>query len=198
MQEISDSFETGLATCTSKILDLLEISSTPIVLIDGPGASGKSTFAQKLQDEIFRSTQLAPRIIHMDDLYPGWEGLAAGSRYLHDQILFPLQSKKRADYQIWDWEQNQRGSTVEPGNGWRHFDGGNLLIVEGCGSLSKQTSEFADLRIWLDANREVRKQRWHNRDSGTFDEYFNSWELQESEFFQANDSQALADIVLTS
>lgn len=198
MQETHDNFDSGLITCAKKILDLLDQNPTPVILIDGQGASGKSTFAKLLQDEIFRETRLAPRVIHMDELYPGWDGLQAGSSYLHDVLLRPIAIRKVAHYQIWDWENGRRGSELEPGNGWREFSGGNLLIVEGCGSLSKANSELADLKIWISSDRTTRFSRWHERDQGKFDPYFVTWELQEQEFYKANDSELLADIKISN
>jgi len=76
----------------TELADLVIASgqNTPIVLIDGRAGSGKSTFAEKLQNLLFREGDSLPRIIHMDDLYPGWDGLAQGAEYLQRAILTPL------------------------------------------------------------------------------------------------------------
>lgn len=131
----------------------------------------------------------------MDDLYPGWEGLAAGSLYLFEQILKPLKLSGRAQWQRWDWTTDKRGG-ADPGNGWREFDGENLLIVEGCGSVTAQSSELADLTIWIEAERQTRKLRFEARDRGVFSNFWNSWSVQEDEFFQEQHSRELCQLTV--
>lgn len=191
-------FEEGLDAASKKLLELWELKSTPIVLIDGRAASGKSSFAEQLSDLLFKAGEAAPRIIHMDDLYPGWEGLREGSTYLHRKILEPLRSGVSAAWQIWDWQSSSRGNKNEPGNGWREFSGGTVLMVEGCGSLSKQTAQLADLRIWLECEAPERKRRFSERDQGSFDEFWGMWSAQEDEFYEAEKSKALADLVVSN
>ena len=182
-----------------KVLDLIcekqENGRLPVVLIDGRAGAGKSLFAKELSDAYFKLDNQAARIIAMDDLYPGWEGLALGSIYLHTNILRPLAQSKAATWQVWDWSKNQRGAN-DAVNGHREFSGGTALIVEGCGAISRLTSELADLTIWIEADSEVRRTRFNLRDSGKFDGYFSIWSAQEDEFYQKEKSQQLAQIVI--
>ena len=180
---------------TPRLLDLREKKPTPVVLIDGRAGSGKSTFARLLQGLVFQETKQSPKVIHMDDLYPGWEGLAAGSLYLVEQILKPLKLSGRAQWQRWDWTTDQRGGP-DPGNGWREFDGENLLIVEGCGSVAAQSAELADLTIWIESERQTRRQRFEARDRGVFSNFWNSWSVQEDEFFQEQHSRELCQLTV--
>jgi uridine kinase len=183
---------------TKQVLSLVEKVSNPIILIDGRAASGKSTLAASLQNAIFRELEQAPRVIHMDDLYPGWEGLRAGSQYLVQSILQPLRAGKTAHWQIWNWETGQRGSEAEVGNGWREFELQTPLIVEGCASLSRASKELSDLTLWLEVDRKTRRERWDRRDGEKFLEYWPIWETQEDEFYQVEKSKELADLVLTN
>jgi uridine kinase len=166
-------------------------------LIDGRAGSGKSTFARLLQDQVFRETKQSPKVIHMDDLYPGWEGLAQGSPYLVENILKPLKLIGKAQWQRWDWANDKRGGS-DPGNGWREFDGENMLIVEGCGSVTAQSAELADLTIWIEAERQTRKQRFEARDRGVFSNFWNSWSAQEDEFFQEQHSEQLCQLTVNN
>ncbi len=134
----------------------------------------------------------------MDDLYPGWEGLKEGSHYLKRNILNPLSQGRKASWQNWDWARGERGNPSERGNGWREFLGGNTLLIEGCGSISKLTSEAADLKIWVEASESDRRRRFHDRDSGLFDQYWSIWAAQEDEFYAAEKSKDLADLVISS
>lgn len=175
---------------TDKVLEQIDLGNiTPIVLIDGRSSSGKSTFAQSLQESLFRQGESLPRVIHMDDLYPGWEGLSLGADYLNRFILEPVTKKERASWQKWDWGQNQRGA-------WMEFSGGTPLIVEGCGALSDRSSKVAFLRIWLEATESVRQARWLDRE-GNLDN-FDMWAAQELDFYAREKSATLADVVITT
>lgn len=192
------SFREGLEAITKLALELADQIPTPIILIEGRAGSGKSTFAQQLRDSLFRQGEAAPVIVSMDELYPGWHGLKEGSLYLERYILFPLSQAKKANWQTWNWETGKRGNSQEPGNGWREFAGGNALIVEGCGSLSKQSAEMATVRIWIEAEGLIRRERFHDRDSGRFDEYWSVWAAQEDDFYSAERSRDLVDFVITN
>jgi uridine kinase len=180
-----------------RLLELRESKPTPIILIDGRAGSGKSTFARLLQDQVFQETRQSPKIIHMDDLYPGWEGLTQGSLYMVEQILKPLKQNAKAQWQRWDWTNSVRGGT-DPGNGWREFDGQNLLIVEGCGAVTAQSAELADLTIWIEAPRQTRRERFEARDRGVFSNFWASWSAQEDEFYQEHRSEQLCELTVTN
>jgi hypothetical protein len=189
-------FHQAIAAITKQVVGLVDKNPTPIVLIDGRAASGKSSLAAALKNQLFKELEQAPRLIHMDDLYPGWEGLIAGSHYLNQQILQPLKLGKTSSWQLWDWEKAQRGRSDEPGNGWREFAGGTPLIVEGCGSLSRVSAELADYRVWIETEQQVRHQRWLDRDGEKFNEFWHIWAAQEDEFYQQEKSSQLADLVI--
>jgi len=173
---------------TVKILDQIDRGNqTPIVLIDGRAGSGKSTFADKLQQQLFREGESAPRVIHMDNIYEGWEGLSLGSDYLVRFILNPLARKETASWQDWSWVRNERSS-------WREFSGGTPLIVEGCGALSERSKENAFLSLWLEASEETRRQRWLERERHL--EKFDFWAAQELDFYAREKSKSLADLVI--
>ena len=190
-----ESLRSDAENITPRLLGLREKKPTPVVLIDGRAGSGKSTFARLLQGLVFQETKQSPKVIQMDDLYSGWEGLAAGSLYLVEQILKPLKLSGRAQWQRWDWTTDKRGG-ADPGNGWREFDGENLLIVEGCGSVTAQSAELADLTIWIEAERQTRKLRFEARDRGVFSNFWNSWSVQEDEFFQEQHSRELCQLTV--
>ena len=73
-----------------------------IVLVDGPSGSGKTTLATRL------GILLRLPVIHMDDFYPGWSGLAAGSDIIAASVL------KTTDpgYYRWDWANDRAGEWV--------------------------------------------------------------------------------------
>jgi adenylate kinase family enzyme len=185
--------ETAVESLKPRLLQLYETRQTPIVLIDGRSGAGKSTLAKLISDSLFREQEQAPRIVHMDDLYEGWEGLRQGSQYLNSHILRPLVQNGKAQWQQWYWARNRRGGR-DPGNGWREFQGHNLLIVEGCGSISRESAELADLSIWVESPRPTRKQRFLARDSGAFADYWDLWSSQEESFYAEERSKELAKL----
>ena len=173
---------------SSQVLELIDRGNqTPIILIDGRAGSGKSTFAEALQQQLFRDGESAPRVIHMDNIFEGWDGLALGSDYIVRFILQPLARRETASWQDWSWVKNQRSS-------WREFSGGTPLIVEGCGSLTERSKEHAEISIWLEASEETRRQRWIQRERHL--EKFDFWAAQELDFYAREKSQSLADLVI--
>ena len=173
---------------SSQVLELIDRGNqTPIILIDGRAGSGKSTFAESLQQQLFRDGESAPRVVHMDNIFEGWDGLALGSDYLVRFILQPLARRETASWQDWSWVKNQRSS-------WREFSGGTPLIVEGCGSLTERSKEHADICIWLEASEEVRRERWIQRERHL--EKFDFWAAQELDFYAREKSQSLADLAI--
>lgn len=186
------SFDAGLAQAAEHLISADAAGRPGLVLIDGRAGSGKSLFASRLKNEFFQATKFSPRVVQMDDLYPGWEGLAAGSTYLLERILLPLSGGGDAVWQNWDWERGRRGGS-DPGNGMRTLEPGAPLIVEGCGAISRESAALASLRIWIAAETEIRRSRFSERDSGAFDEFFGIWSAQEDEFYTEQRSEELAD-----
>jgi dephospho-CoA kinase len=194
MSDISDLADLDqqklIESLSAKILDQIDRGNqTPIVLIDGRAGSGKSTFAEKLQQQLFRDGESAPRVIHMDNIFEGWEGLSLGSDYLVRFILNPLSRKEVASWQDWSWVRNERSS-------WREFSGGTPLIVEGCGSLTERSKEHADISIWLEASEEIRRERWLKRERHL--DKFDFWAAQELDFYAREKSKSLADLVFAT
>jgi dephospho-CoA kinase len=192
MSENSDSIKFNQADLiekiSSQVLELIDRGKqTPIVLIDGRAGSGKSTFAEQLQQQLFRDGESAPRVIHMDNIFEGWDGLSLGSDYMVRFILDPLARAETASWQDWSWVKNERSS-------WREFSGGTPLIVEGCGALTERSKSHADIAIWLEASEETRRERWLKRERHL--DKFDFWAAQELDFYAREKSQSLADLVL--
>ena len=179
----------GLAReLAEQLLELVDDGKTmPILLIDGRAGSGKSTLADEVQNEFFKLGESAPRVIHLDDLYPGWDGLQLGVEYLQRSVLTPLSKREVAHYQLFDWASGERKE-------WREFAGGTPLIVEGCGAINRNSIESADLSVWLEETEEIRKERWMGREGN--DAPWAQWAAQELDFYARERSAELADRVI--
>lgn len=158
-----------------------DVDVVDAVLIDGRSGSGKTRFAEELGRE------LDARVIHLDDFYPGWAGLAAASRTVAEDILRPLSRGRRARWRRWDWHENCWGDadTAEPGE---------RLVIEGCGVLTSASRGLAREAIWLEAPEPVRRARALSRDGD--DSWWTMWRDQEDIHLATNRPQALADKVI--
>jgi len=189
------SFEEGLAHAYAH-LDRRELDGQfALILIDGRAGSGKTRFAKELAERFFSEHKFLPKMLSMDDIYPGWEGLQAGSVYLQERVLSPLADGRPASWQLWNWELGERGQN-EPGNGIRSHEPGSPLIVEGCGSISRENSQLATLRIWIESDTETRRARFSERDEGRFDGFFGIWAAQEDAFYGENRPLELCDLIV--
>ena len=153
-----------------------------LICIDGPAGSGKTTLATALAE----MTQ-AP-VIHMDDLYAGWDGLAAGIAQL-ETVLLPLVEGAPGSYRRYDWHGGAYAETVM-------VPPSPLLVIEGVGSGAAAYDGFRTALAWVDAPDELRKQRGLDRDGDTFAPHWDAWAAAEAEHFAESMTAARADIVV--
>ncbi len=159
----------------------------PVVLIDGPAGAGKSTLADQVM--LRWPTPDAPVLVRMDDLYPGWGGLDAGSRNLAAELLAPRREHGAGRWQRYNW-------SVGALDDWTGVDAARPLVVEGCGTLSRENAALGDLRIWLTADDALRKSRALARDQGGFDDHWDHWQQQFEAFVGRESPADQADLVL--
>ena len=159
--------------------------SVRIVAIDGLSGSGKTSLAAAV------AAALGAKVVSMDHLYPGWDGLAAGIDGLVEHVLAPLCRGEVAAYRIWDWHRDRWGEQVE-------VPPADVVVVEGCGASVGPAGEYAALRVWLEAPVEQRKARALARDGETFRPHWKRWAAQEAAIFGPDGTPARADLVLTT
>lgn len=162
-------------------------TAAPVVLIDGPSGAGKSSLADLLAARWPGPGQ--PRIVRMDDLYPGWNGLDVASAALAGDLLEPLATSGRGRWRRWDWAA---GHPAE----WHEVSGSAAVIVEGCGTLAAANVRWAHLAIWLEADDALRKQRALDRDGATFASHWDQWQAAFERYLAREDPRARADLVL--
>ena len=134
----------------------------PVVTIDGYSGSGKSTLAAAL-------ASLLPgwQVLHLDDWYPGWDGLAAGSDIAR-RIAADLRGGRASSYDAWDWEAGETGATIRVPLA--------PTIIEGCGAIEAE----ADLAIWIaDPGEGERRSRALARDGQTYAPHWRRWADQD-------------------
>ena len=158
-----------------------------IILIDGRSGSGKTTIASSITHHL-RAIGQGARTLHMDSIYPGWEGLAAGS-YTLECVLSHLRTRGESPCPTWDWETSTLGRPLQ-------LTTDTPLIVEGCGSLTTTSAALADMRIWRETPDDLRRHRALTRDGDMFRPYWDMWAQQEDEHLATHNPRALADIIL--
>ncbi|WP_066905992.1 hypothetical protein [Millisia brevis] len=157
---------------------------TVIVGIDGRAGSGKTTIAAA----VARALGDCP-IVHMDDIYPGWDGLAASIPILVADILEPIAAGRPARFRRWDWAAAAPGAV-------REIPPPATLVIEGVGSGARPTAAFVDVPVWIDAPAQVRKQRALARDGEMFAANWDRWRDQEELLFTDDPVWERAAIVL--
>ena len=136
--------------------------AVPVVTIDGYSGSGKSTLAAAL-------TRLVNgwQVLHLDDWYPGWDGLAAGADSAC-RIAADLRGGRASSYEAWDWDKGTTGATTRVPLA--------PTIIEGCGAIEAE----ADLVIWIaDPGEEERRNRALARDGQTYAPHWQRWADQD-------------------
>ena len=151
-----------------------------IVLVDGRSGSGKTELAQAM---VAQKPEL--QLVRMDDLYPGWDGLEAGSQHVHDFVL--AASVRR--WQRWDWSDNTPAE-------WHVLDQTRPILIEGCGALSRANRALAAWAVWVELDAETRKTRAFVRDGGYYAPHWHNWAAQEDEFIARENPRDLADTVI--
>ena len=154
--------------------------TTRVLAIDGRGGSGKTMLADRL------ASLLDASVVHMDDLFPGWDGLAAAAPILHRWVLEPLARGETARYRRYDWSRDAYG-------GWVGVPPSDTLVVEGCACGSRIAAPYLSLLLWIEAPRTVRFDRGMRRDGETFRPHWERWARQEDAVFAAEGTRERAD-----
>ena len=155
---------------------------TRLVCVDGPSGSGKTTFAARLAVALD-----GPPVLHMDDLYPGWDGLAASVGLLVRTVVAPIAAGRPARYRRYDWSL---GTYAES----HHLGVPDMLVVEGVGSGAREVADGRGLLIWVEAPRDERHRRGMERDSGAYRPFWERWARQEKAHFAAERTRNRADL----
>lgn len=156
-------------------------SRRPVILIDGGSGAGKTTLARAL----VAAAPVPAHLVSLDMFYPGWDGLAAASRMLVDDVL----ASPTPGYRRWDWERDVTGE-------WVALDPDVALVVEGCGALTPASKPFADLALWVDLDADTRRERALARDGDAYAPHWERWAAQEREHWRRHAPASLADVVV--
>ncbi|GAA5015825.1 AAA family ATPase [Terrabacter aeriphilus] len=158
-----------------------------VVALDGPSGAGKTTLARGV--ELALAAHGPVSVVHMDHLYPGWDGLSEAPGLLTTEVLEPLSRGERAAYRIWSWVREEWAGT-------RDVPPCRFLVVEGCGSSVGPARPYAALAVFVDADVALRHRRGVDRDGPAYEPQWQRWADQETALFGADSTRARADLVL--
>lgn len=156
--------------------------ATKLVAVDGPSGSGKTTLAADLAGE------LAAPTVHMDDLYPGWDGLPEVGREVLG-LLGPLADGRPGCYRRYDWYAGRFAEQhcVAPGP-W--------LVLEGVGSGQSAWAGLTTLLVWVEVPDDLRLQRGIARDGEAERGHWVRWMADERAHFVRDGTRERADVLV--
>jgi uridine kinase len=167
-----------------------------LICIDGAGASGKSTIANRLA-----AASEDIQVVHLDDFYRPSSDRYVGSLSkrpigadfdldrLRAEVLGPLRSGSASSYHLYDWEADQVSvqtvPVIKP-----------IVIVEGVYSLTIGLSGFFDRSLWVDCPRDVRLARGLARDGeAARSRWVDDWMLGEDQYMLRESPRDRANLV---
>lgn len=170
--------------------DLCKDKDRPIIAIDGPAGAGKTTLAQDLY--LAFSTIQSVQVIHMDDLYAGWDSALNEDfrnvlRYLTDKHI----AKSPANISRYNWITSSFGEKET-------LPVSELLILEGVGSGAREIQDQLSALIWMDIEPTVGLNRVINRDGAQITEHMEKWLTTQAEYFLQHSTREKADFILTT
>ncbi len=159
------------------------LGSGRLVCIDGPAGSGKTTLAAALAG-------LDPDavVVHLDDLYDGWDGLARIEAQLGG-LLEPLARDDTGTYRRYDWVAGRYAETVAVAPC-------GLLVLEGVGSGAARFAHLVTALAWVEAPFDVRLRRGLDRDGEPMRAHWERWQVAEAALFAREDTRARADLLV--
>ncbi len=157
--------------------------SRRIVLVDDGSGAGKTTYAHDLAARM-RAEGRRVRVVSLDDMYPGWYGLAAASAMVVDDVL------AANHYRCWNWPEHRPAHRVD-------IDPDADLVVEGCGAITRESAPLASHRVWLELPAPERRARALARPDGDgYRPWWEVWAVQEAEHWARNRPWELADEII--
>lgn len=164
------------------------LGRTRLICVDGPAGSGKTTFADELV-ALAHEHGLTVALVHMDDVFEGWDGLADAGRRLLDQVVAPLAAGSDGAYARYDWHEGTLAETVR-------VPASELLVIEGVGSGDPAYAPQTSLLVWVWAPAEVRLSRGLERDGTALEQHWKDWMVAEEQLHTRDRTAERADVVV--
>ncbi len=158
-----------------------------LIAVDGRSGAGKTTLALELAALLRRHRSVG--VFHLEDIYPGWNGLEDGRRRYWETVLEPLSRGLSARWTAWNWTADTDGER-------RVTEPAEVVILEGVGAADAAARQLLDAVIWIEADAGQRRTRAIARDGAGYEPYWDTWAGQEQKWLAADDVAGAADIVV--
>ena len=162
-----------VATAAELLEVIFEAAEAPegrprVVAVDGRGASGKSTLANRLCAAVPSCTVVSTDDVAWYHSFFDWAELLATG------VLEPARRGEPVSYRPPAWQERGRAGAIEVPAGQQ------LLIVEGVGAGRRQLAHLFDAVVWVQSDFDVAEQRGIARDvaegvNGDADEAAKFW-----------------------
>ena len=161
-----------------------------LIAIDGRAGAGKTTLAASFYEELSADKTVA--VIHMDDLYDGWENaLSECLTQTLESIVKSHQSKVAFEIDIFNWQSMSFDSK-------RVIHPVDILILEGVGAGQKVVRDAGATLYWLDIDAEVGIQRVLNRDGNQIASQMKQWQIAQEIHFLRDKTRENAEHIQSS
>ena len=160
------------------------LGRTRLIAVDGRSGSGKTWLASEL------ATPLDAPVIHLDDLYPGWDGLAKTADVLAEWVIGPLSKGKPARWRRFDWDTMSYAE-------WHTTEAAGVVVLEGCGSIRSTLAGAYAARIWVEAQAAARRQRLRARPDWTaYEPFARQWAAGEDQLYRTEHTRRHCDVIV--
>ena len=161
-----------------------------LLAIDGPAGAGKTTLAAKLEAEY--SVHSTVHVVHMDDLYDGWDN--ALGQYLTDTLQMISSAhlaRESCTIKLFNWHlmEFDREEVIVPTD---------YLILEGVGAAQEIVRKAGASTYWLDIDADTGLQRVLARDGAHIEKEMRQWQIQQSIHFAADKTRENCEFKGTS
>ncbi len=160
------------------------LGQTRLIAVDGRSGAGKTWLAAEL------ATPLGAPVIHMDDLYPGWEGPGPAAGVLAGWVIEPLARGEPARWRRFDWATMSYAE-------WHTTEAAGVVVLEGCGSIRSALAGAYAARIWVEAPAAARRQRLRARpDWAAYEPHAQRWAELEEQLYETEDTRRHCDVIV--
>lgn len=166
------------------------VGRTHIIAIDGPAGAGKTTLALQISQAL--TSRFSIEVVHMDDLYNGWDG-ALGEN-LTEQLSKIIDAQKKSENYLlphFDWNANKYSTP-------RNLKSPQILILEGVGSARAIVRNSATTTIWIEVERAIGIERVIARDGDEIESNMKQWMIDQEIYFTSDKTRESAQFVLST